>query len=252
MVLKRDLAEAYEALDRELKVVGEIQRSLLPKDLPAIPGLDLAAHYQTSQRAGGDYYDVFPLERGRWGLFIADVSGHGTPAAVMMAVTHALAHSHPGDPCPPSAFLTRLNDVLSKKYTQQTGNFVTAFYAIYEPQTRRLQYSCAGHNPPRLLRDGSATLNQVADLPLGILEDQEYREATVTLEPGDVLAFYTDGITEAFNHDMEMFDVDRLDEAMRFPGDAAARVRSVMDAVDAFARGKPANDDRTLVVGVVR
>jgi len=252
MVLKRDLAEAYEALDRELKVVGEIQRSLLPKDLPAIPGLDLAAHYQTSQRAGGDYYDVFPLERGRWGLFIADVSGHGTPAAVMMAVTHALAHSHPGDPCPPSAFLTRLNDVLSKKYTQQTGNFVTAFYAIYEPQTRRLQYSCAGHNPPRLLRDGSATLNQVADLPLGILEDQEYREATVTLEPGDVLAFYTDGITEAFNHDMEMFDVDRLDEAMRFPGDAAARVRSVMDAVDAFARGKPANDDRTLLVGVVR
>ncbi len=257
MVLKRDLAEAYESLDRELKVVGEIQRSLLPEQLPTIPGLDLAAHYQTSQRAGGDYYDVFPLRDGQWGLFIADVSGHGTPAAVMMAVTHALAHSHPGDPCPPSAFLTRLNQVLAKRYTQQTGNFVTAFYAIFDPATRHLQYSCAGHNPPRLLRDGSATLNRVADLPLGIVEDQQYREATVTLESGDVLALYTDGITEAFNPDMEMFGVDRLDVAMRAHGDggrggAAARVTSVMAAVDAFARGKPANDDRTLLVAVVR
>ena len=252
MVLKRDLAAAYESLDRELKVVGEIQRSLLPKELPRIPGLELAADYQPSQRAGGDYYDVFPLEGGKWGLFIADVSGHGTPAAVMMAVTHALAHSHPGEPSPPSAFLMRLNRVLAQKYTQETGNFVTAFYAVYDPATRRMQYSCAGHNPPRLLRDGSATLNQVADLPLGIIDDQEYREATITLEPGDVVALYTDGITEAFNDRLDMFGLDRLDEALKVEGDAAARMKEVVRAVDRFCAGRPASDDRTLLVGVVR
>lgn len=252
MVLKRDLAAAYETLDRELKVVGEIQRSLLPRELPKIPGLELAANYQTSQRAGGDYYDVFPLEGGKWGLFIADVSGHGTPAAVMMAVTHALAHSHPGEPSPPSAFLTRLNRVLAQKYTQETGNFVTAFYAVYDPATRRLQYSCAGHNPPRLLRDGSATLNQVADLPLGILDDQEYREATITLQVGDVVALYTDGITEAFNDRLDMFGIDRLDEALKVEGNATTRVEQVVRSVDVFAAGRAASDDRTLLVGVVR
>ena len=96
LVLREELKDAYEIVERELKVVADIQRSLLPQVLPKIPTLELAAYYRTSRWAGGDYYDFFPLPDGRWGILIADVSGHGTPAAVMMAITHSLAHSLPG------------------------------------------------------------------------------------------------------------------------------------------------------------
>lgn len=96
LVLAEQRDAAYRMVDDELRVVANIQRSLLPATLPTIPGLELAVHYQTSQRAGGDYYDFFALPEGRWGLLIADVSGHGTPAAVVMAVTHCIAHTLPG------------------------------------------------------------------------------------------------------------------------------------------------------------
>ncbi len=96
LVLSEEVSKAYQAIDQELKIVGDIQRSLLPVHLPAIPTLELAASYHTSERAGGDYYDFFPLPEGKWGILIADVSGHGTPAAVLMAITHSIAHVFPG------------------------------------------------------------------------------------------------------------------------------------------------------------
>ena len=133
LVLSDELKRAYEIVERELNVVADIQRSLLPKTLPAIPGLELATHYQTSQWAGGDYYDFFELPDGRWGFLIADVSGHGTPAAVMMAILHSLAHGHPGHPEPPSTLLEHVNKRLSASYTAENEVFVTAFYGIYDP-----------------------------------------------------------------------------------------------------------------------
>ena len=96
LVLADQVRKSYQQLDSELEVIAGIQRSLLPAELPDIETMDLAAHYQTSRRAGGDYYDFFPLPDNKWGIFIADVSGHGTPAAVVMAITHSLAHSYPG------------------------------------------------------------------------------------------------------------------------------------------------------------
>lgn len=152
LVLKEELRQAYQALDREMKAVGEIQRSLLPTELPKIAILDLAAHYQPAQRAGGDYYDFFPMPDGQWGIFIADVSGHGTPAAVVMAVTHCIAHTHPGPPLPPGKLLEYINQHLSARYIGVGSTFVTAFYGIYDSKQRHLKYACAGHNPPRLKR----------------------------------------------------------------------------------------------------
>ena len=105
LVLRNELKQTYDIVERELKVVADIQRSLLPQVLPKIPNLELAAYYRTSRWAGGDYYDFFPLPDGRWGILVADVSGHGTPAAVMMAICHSLAHSLPGPADPPSAML---------------------------------------------------------------------------------------------------------------------------------------------------
>ncbi len=118
LVLRNELKRAYDALDEELRSVGDMQRTLLPAQLPRVPTLDLAAHYETSRRAGGDYYDLFDLGGGRWGILIADVSGHSTPAAVIMAVTHADAHLHPGSGIPPAALLNFVNRCTSPPATR--------------------------------------------------------------------------------------------------------------------------------------
>ena len=254
LVLRNQLAAALAALDRELQVVGEIQRSLLPGELPQIPGFELAAHYLTSARAGGDYYDFFPLCNGNWGIFIADVAGHGTPAAVLMAITHALAHSQPGTHTPPDELLRYLNQQLARFYTHE-GTFVTAFYGVLEPESRMLTYSMAGHNPPRLARDGRIlSLDKNAALPLGIIAEQTYGLATCSIEPGDLLLLYTDGITEApgpmrGTGPRELFGVERLDRLLIDCGPTAAEacVERILKEVERFSCGAPARDDQTLI-----
>src|SRR5690349_24930591 len=136
LVLAEKVKEAYEAVDEEMRIVAALQRSLLPDPLPKIPTMSVAAHYQTSHRAGGDYYDFFPLPDGKWGILIADVSGHGTPAAVLMAVTHTIAHTYGGPPTPPGTLLNFVNRHLAARYTNGNGTFVTAFYGIYDPASR--------------------------------------------------------------------------------------------------------------------
>jgi sigma-B regulation protein RsbU (phosphoserine phosphatase) len=254
LVLRNQLAEALAELDRELNVVGEIQRSLLPRELPSPPGFRFAAHYETSARAGGDSYDFFDLGEHELGIFIADVSGHGTPAAVLMAVTHAIAHTRPGFPKPPGELLAHINDHLCRSYTA-AGTFVTAFYATLDLATRRLTYATAGHNPPRLRRaDRVISLDGRGGLPLGVLPDQSYADVEIALQPGDTLLLYTDGITESFAPAnsagaREMFGVARLDRLLTAcaPASPEVCIQSIRDAVAEFTAGAPATDDRTLV-----
>jgi sigma-B regulation protein RsbU (phosphoserine phosphatase) len=254
LVLRNQLGAALGALDRELQTVGEIQRSLLPQELPLIPGFEMAAHYLTSARAGGDYYDFFPLAGGSWGLFIADVSGHGTPAAVLMAITHAIAHARPGTHTPPGALLAYLNDRLARSYTRD-GTFVTAFYAVLDPAARTLTYAAAGHNPPRLVRRGRVmALDEAGSTPMGIAESQEYGEARALLEPGDLLLLYTDGITEAMGprsagKRLELFGVERLDRLLVEHGGRSAEscIERIRAEVAAFSGGAPPTDDQTLL-----
>ncbi len=260
LVLSAELATAYEAVDRELKIVADMQRSLLPRQFPEVAGLKIASHYQTSRRAGGDYYDFFELPNGQWGILIADVSGHGTPAAVIMAVTHSIAHAHHGPPAPPSRLMQHINQHLTERYTNGTGTFVTAFYGVYDPVLRQLTYSCAGHCPPRVKR---ARANDSADqpaalesldgalaLPLGIDGNEIYIEATATFQPGDALILYTDGITEARGlASNELFGTDRLDDVLRSctcNGDEV--IRKTLAAVDAFTEHALPIDDQTLLV----
>ena len=244
-----------EVVERELKVVADIQRSLLPRTLPKIPGLELAAHYQTSQWAGGDYYDFFELPDGRWGFLIADVSGHGTPAAVMMAVLHSLAHGHPGHPDPPSALLEHVNRRLAAHYTAQNEVFVTAFYGIYDPVRRQLVYSCAGHNPPQLKRCSLGrvdSLEEVGGPPLGLFDDVAYAQATLTLRPGDILVLYTDGVTEAMDSRNKQFGLEQLNAVLARCDLGASEMRdAILEALDRFTGGDAAHDDRTLLVAKV-
>lgn len=250
--LLKQLSEANEQLERELRIVANLQRSLLPRKLPNVPGLELSAHYRTSRHAGGDYYDVFERADGGWGLFIADVSGHGAPAAVLMAVTHSLAHTIPYPPDGPAALLHYLNDHLTELYTQDNGMFVTAFHAIYEPESRRLRYASAGHNPPRLLRGKRVTpLDNVGGMPLGIYPQQIYSDYEMTLELGDTLLMYTDGITEASSPDGFAYGTPRLDRVLAEccpPPTAAQVVQKVLQDLEAFSgTGGPPGDDQTLL-----
>lgn len=257
LVMAKELKKAYEQIDREFRAVSEIQRSLLPTVLPDIHGLQLAVHYQTSQQAGGDYYDLFPLPDGRLGMLIADVSGHGTPAAVLMAITHTVAHSFPGLPDAPSHVLAHLNNRLTDAYSRTPGGFVTAFYGVYDPRSRELVYSGAGHNPPRVRRTGQGggieELAGAREMPLGIAENVEFQQAHVRLAPGDLLMMYTDGITEARRpHGGQMFGESRLDDTLRAaPDDAGWAVSSMVEAVERFTEHSPASDDRTLVAARV-
>jgi sigma-B regulation protein RsbU (phosphoserine phosphatase) len=255
LVLAEQLKAAYESVDHEMRIVADIQRSLLPAKAPMIPTIGIAAHYQTSHRAGGDYYDFFALPDGRWGLLIADVSGHGAPAAVLMAITHSLAHSYDGPPTPPGELLSHLNQHLSSRYTSYSDTFVTAFYGIYDPADRSIIYASAGHNPPRLKRcqDGSlAQLDAVRGLPLGIFPGETYKEAVHYLVPGDQLVLYTDGLTDAQNAAGEMFGLARLDKVLENCSVGASDLlRSVLAEVSGFCGDQPAHDDRTLLVAKI-
>jgi sigma-B regulation protein RsbU (phosphoserine phosphatase) len=253
LVLSEKVKKAYDQVDRELKVVADIQLSLLPTDLPKIPGLDLACHYQTSTRAGGDYYDFFELPDGKWGVLIADVSGHGTPAAVIMAVTHSIAHMLAEPPVPPSRLLNFVNRNLTTRYTSGSGTFVTAIYGVYDPRSRTLTYASAGHPPARVLRGCGQImqLNGEASLPLGIDAGEGYTDHEYRLEPGDVLILYTDGITEARSPQGDMFGEARLDEAAVCRGSAASTLESILSGVDRFRGSRTLGDDRTLLVARV-
>ncbi|MBA3312402.1 MAG: PP2C family protein-serine/threonine phosphatase [Planctomycetota bacterium] len=256
LVLTGQLRDAYEIVDRELKVVADIQQSLLPKEMPKIGTLDLAAAYRTSHRAGGDYYDFFPLRNGGWGILIADVSGHGTPAAVVMAITHSIAHLYPDSSIDPGKMLEFVNRHLVARYTGELGAFVTAFYGVYDPVKRTLNYSSAGHNPPRLRRCGRTdvlALDGARNIPLGLLPDVNYPNVTEQLQPGDRIVFYTDGITEAQNLVGELFGAKRLDHLLESGcGEHPQEIVSnIMASVEGFSEGAAATDDRTVIVANV-
>jgi serine phosphatase RsbU (regulator of sigma subunit)/CHASE3 domain sensor protein len=256
---RRDQVQALlKELDQELQAVGEIQRSLLPMQLPSIHGVEMAAAYQTSRRAGGDYYDFFRLpperpgdDRVRYGILIADVSGHGTPAAVLMAVTHSIAHGFAQPAQSPDAMLAFVNRRLCQGYITPNAAFVTAFYAIYNPRTRELIYSSAGHNPPRLRRAGASSfeaLNDAQSLPLGVEIDEPYETRRRTLGRGDTLVLYTDGITEARSRSDELFGTERLDEALMSSGKSPSEIlAATLAAVERFD-GNVVHDDRSILI----
>lgn len=252
LVLSQRLRTAYETADAEIREIAELQHSLLPAELPNVPGLDLAVHYRAANRAGGDYYDFFPLSDGRLGFLIADVSGHGTPAAVLMAITHSIAHAATATPGRPGAFLTHLNANLAGRYNRHSGSFITAFAAVFDPVHDKLTYASAGHIPPRLLRaaDGTRTpLNRVQRLPLGIgsLKTQ-YPEQTVEMATGDQVVLFTDGVTESVNRAGDVFGVERLDAALALrPSGAQSVLAQILSDLQNFS-GAPPVDDRTIVV----
>ena len=162
LMLRQETTRMWNALDAELATIGRIQREFLPKELPGMDGVQCAVHYATSTRAGGDYYDFFPLSEDRTGnIFIADVSGHGSPAAIVMAMTRLLLHTYPRETSPPEEVFTHLNKMLFGNLLP--GQFVTAFYAILDTAKSELIFSNAGHCHPILIRGKDKSIEEIKD-----------------------------------------------------------------------------------------
>jgi sigma-B regulation protein RsbU (phosphoserine phosphatase) len=253
-----ELSRAHALLDKEAREVSELQRAMLPVSTPLKSGLEIAASYEPSARAGGDLYDFFPLDDGqpdvpaRWCVFISDTAGHGLPAAIIMGVVQAVLHSHPVRIARPATLLRHVNRQLCNK---PFGVFVTAFLGVYEPAQRRFAYSNAGHPPPLLKRssDGSVdALDDIGSCPLGVDDSESFDEGDVRLERDDAVLLYTDGITEARSVDDNQFDPERLMREFRdgkgCPGELIHHLR---DAVRAHENGQRPRDDQTLVVARV-
>jgi sigma-B regulation protein RsbU (phosphoserine phosphatase) len=258
-MIMQQLRKANETIRREVEQIASIQRSLLPKEMPYIDGLTISASYETYDQAGGDYYDFIPLGCGvggcadpsaPWGIVIADAAGHGPAAAVLMAMLHAILHAYPRAPDNPGEILVHANEHLCRKGIQ--SSFVTAVFAIYDPPTRRFCYARAGH-PAVLLKDPGAgepvrQLDAVGSVPLGVMPDMVYESSSLTLEPGQTVILYTDGITEAMSPDRRMFGEEGIIDALTAcSGEPACVQQSVGKALLAHEAGVQPSDDQTLV-----
>jgi sigma-B regulation protein RsbU (phosphoserine phosphatase) len=251
LLLRRETDKAYRALDEELNVIGHIQRQLLPEKLPSTDGLDWAAYYSTSARAGGDYYDFFPLPDDRIGVIIADVSGHGSPAAVVMSMTRLLMHTYPGEINPPVEVMRKMNEILMGHILP--GQFVTAFYGVIDLKQRTLTCSSAGHCHPRIFRAKASNVEKLdvkGGLPLGVSSDGGFDQTSISFDKDDVLLFYTDGLTEALSKSKDMYGEGRLEEVLnRSSMEAASQIKNfLLEDVTKFAKGVPLKDDMTIIV----
>ena len=249
LVAVQEAERATKRLSAQFEEVARVQQSLLPRKLPDIPGLTLATSYLTSDQAGGDYYDFFPFEDGRWGILIADVAGHGAAAATVMAMLHAILHAYEGSGMHPHLVLEHANSRLVAAGLE--GAFTTAFLGLFDPATGEFQFSRAGHNPPRLKRGATGEVIAIEDagsLPLGVFEPLNATSASIRLEPGDTVVLYTDGITEAFNDKRDMFAVRGLDRALEHcSGQPACVVDSVHAALYEHTHSRTRDDDQTIV-----
>jgi len=246
--LTREAAE-QERLAHELEVAQEIQTSFLPESCPALPGWEIAAHWRSARRVGGDFYDFLRLPNGHLGLVIADVADKGIPAALFMALSRTLVRVAALTGRGPAKALERANQLILSD--ARSDLFVTIFYAAIDTTTGQMLYTNAGHNPPLLVRaNRQVETLRCPGIALGVLEEIQLQERETFLAPGDMLVLYTDGVTEAINADEDEFGVERLIEIVtaRRREPASEILAHVDQAVTTFVAGQPQFDDVTLVI----
>jgi phosphoserine phosphatase RsbU/P len=247
--LEREVRRSRDRLERELASAGAMQRRILPAALPKGMGATFAAYYRTSLYAGGDYYDVFALPDGQFGVIVADVSGHGAPSAIVMAMIRAAVHAFPGFACDPAEMIRYLNRHF--EFLWESPMFATALSALVDPREPSVTIACAGHPPPLLLRDGRVSVLGVdATMPILLMELTRVPDVRHTLHQGDRLLFYTDGVTERTDTTDDMFELPRLIEALERNASLAPadQVQAIVADLDAFAGDHEPDDDQTLLL----
>jgi sigma-B regulation protein RsbU (phosphoserine phosphatase) len=248
VMLHEQLVEK-KRLEGQLEVARQVQLELLPRSDPHIEGFDISAYNYPTEEVSGDYYDWVRVFDDQIGLVIADVSGKGVPAALLMAFLRASLRAAIHIGYAPHISMAKVNYLLWESI--ERNQFVTAFYGVLDATNRTLAYSNAGHNPPLLMSaDGTASFIERGSVPLGMFRETRYYEFYLALEPGQLLVLYTDGVTEAANEDSEEYGRDRLENRVREGRHLGARelIEFIHQDVIKFTAGRGADDDITLFI----
>ena len=249
---KREKERTSERLMREMADAQEIQRRLLPAELPQLADCDVQAFWQPANEIGGDYFDAIRLGDSMAAFYIADVAGKGLPAALLMSNAQATVRALAQTTTSPSHMCRQLNRVVLEN--TRAGRFTTLFYAILDSNRRKLRYTNAGHVPPILIQRGGAIARlSEGGTVLGIFPDAGYEEREITFDHGDRLVLITDGITEAANAQSEEFGEGRLIRLLLENRQAPAPElqRLLLEAVASFT-SQPLQDDATLMIVTMR
>jgi phosphoserine phosphatase RsbU/P len=258
----RQLNEAYEnlkaaqaqiiekeKLERELQLALEIQLSMLPRELPSVPGYEFGATMAPARVIGGDFFDFVPLDEDHLGIAIGDVSDKGIPAAIFMAMTRSLMRSEARRNESPRKTLKGVNRHLLEM--NDAGMFVTVLYGILNRVTSQFSYARAGHTKPMICRGGGSVVTPAAGAgqPLAVFAAPDLDEQTVILAPGDVMLIYTDGVTDATDSKGILFGLDRLEKALAASCHRTAQgiCDQFIETVSSYEDGQVQNDDITLV-----
>ncbi len=247
-----ELAPQKPRLDQELANAGKIQTGILPEKPPQLRGWEIASRLEPALQTSGDFYDFIPLANNHWGFLIADVSDKGMGAALFMALSSTLFRTYATQYATLPVFaLSQVNErILSDTRSEM---FVTAFYAVLEPETGRMRYVNAGHNPPYLISSQKGKpfdRLRATGMALGVMDDSVWQQKVVRFFPGDVLLLYTDGVTEAQNNAGNFYGEKRLQAVLRSLGSRPANeiLESILSDLKEFLGGSSQQDDVTLVV----
>jgi len=245
-LVRKQAAEAAsrERIEQELRVAQLIQQNFLPRQLPDLPGWQVAAYYKPAREVGGDFYDFIELDDGRVAVVIGDVTDKGVPAAMVMAAARSVLRSAASQTSSPGEVLQRANDLLCPDIPERM--FVTCLYAVVDPASGRIRFANAGHNLPFARSSHGAVELRATGMPLGLLPGMDYEEVEAVLAPGEALLLYSDGITEAHDTEREMFGTSRLGENV--VGGDRDLIDGVLTSLQRFTgSGWEQEDDITLV-----
>jgi sigma-B regulation protein RsbU (phosphoserine phosphatase) len=245
--------EERHHLESELELAQDVQKMLLPQEVPNIPGLEIAAFSRPAQIVGGDYFDFVDFSNGFHGLAIADVAGHGVSASLHMASIQALLRTLVPVNKSPAEVMSQVHKLFIHNIRFET--FVTFFIGAFDSSTKTLTFSNAGHLPPLVLRNNKSKKESVEMLrptgaAIGLIEEAEFAEKTIELQKEDLLVLYTDGITEAVNLQNQEFGRERLIKLIQQVNNAPVKqvVQEIRQSLKEFSEGKPLADDTTIVI----
>jgi serine phosphatase RsbU (regulator of sigma subunit) len=238
--------EERTRIEQEMRTAHLIQHSLLPKEVPALAGWQIATYYQSAREVGGDLYDFLTFEDGRLGLVIGDVTDKGVPAAMVMASTRSMLRAAAQVMDSPGEVLARVNDLLYEDIPPNM--FVTCFYAVLDPGSGKLHYANAGHDLPYRQHIDSVCELRATGMPLGLMPGMRYEEQEVIVALDESILFYSDGLVEAHNPEREMFGFPRLKALLEEHAGGATLIDYLLGELRSFTgEGWEQEDDMTLL-----
>jgi serine phosphatase RsbU (regulator of sigma subunit)/anti-sigma regulatory factor (Ser/Thr protein kinase) len=243
-------AATRQRFEQELEVARLIQQNFLPRELPDLPGWQIAAYYRPAREVGGDFYDVIPLPDGRVAFVVGDVTDKGVPAALVMSATRSVLRASAQRLVEPGAVLERVNDHLCPDMPEKM--FVTCLYGVLDPVSGHLRFANAGHDLPYVKTAEGVVELRARGMPLGLMPGMAYEEKEATLEPGDSVLLHSDGIVEAHDPERDMFGFPRLKETMADVAGGRELIDRVLSDLEAFTGAEAEQEDDITMVTLQR